>query len=121
MRTKNTYYTTKNDFNQFLKENSFLEEKNLLIQIFSSLLSKELLDYILMDIQELVPQAKIIGSTTDGEILENRVSIDSIVVSISSFERASLRVAMEINDEDSFQCGENLAKKLIQDDTKAIF
>jgi len=122
MKTKNLYYTTKNDFNQFLEENSFHKENNLLIQIFSSLLSKEFLEYILSDILSLVPQAKIIGSTTDGEILENLVTTNKVVVSVTSFERASLSVAMELNkDNDSFQCGKNLAQKLIKDDTKAVF
>ncbi len=122
MKTKNTYYTTKNDFNQFLEENSFKEEKNLFIQIFSSLLSKEFLEYILEDVMELAPQAKIIGSTTDGEILENLVSTDKVVISVTAFERASLSVAMEPNEnEDSFGCGERLAQKLIKGDTKAFF
>ncbi|MEA3228814.1 MAG: FIST N-terminal domain-containing protein, partial [Campylobacterota bacterium] len=126
MITKNIYYRSQNEFTQFIEDNSFQSEPNLLIQIFSSLLEKELLEYILDDIQQVVPQAKIIGATTDGEILENIVSTDKVVVSVTSFQRATLSVAMETMESknghpDSFLCGERLAQKLVKPDTKAIF
>ena len=121
MRTQNRYYTTQNEFSKFIEEHSFKEEKNVLVQLFSSLLDKDFLEKLLKEIVEVLPQAKIIGSTTDGEILENIVTTDSVVVSVSSFERATLKVAMqEESNNDSFSCGELLGKKLIEENTKAI-
>lgn len=121
MRTKNIYYDGKEDYKIFVEEHSFKQEKNLLIQIFSSVLEEDILKQILNDILEITPQAKIIGATTDGEILDNLVTTNKIIISVTSFENATLNVAMQKNDDDSFNCGKELAKKLVQEDTKVLF
>jgi len=121
MRTKNIYYDGKEDYKIFIEEQSFKQEKNLLIQIFSSVLEEDILKQILHDILEITPQAKIIGATTDGEILDNLVTTNKIIISVTSFENATLNVAMQKNDDDSFNCGKELAKKLVQEDTKVLF
>lgn len=121
MKTKNIYYTNKQDFKNFISKNSFQDEKNLLVQVFSSELDKNILENLLQEIQEITPQAKIIGATTDGEILENEVSTDKIILSVTSFEKATLSVAMQINEDNTYECGVKIAKKLIQDDTKVLF
>ena len=121
MRTKSLYYSSKNSFKKFIDENLFENEKTVLIQIFSSVLDKDVLQKIVADILEIVPYAKIIGSTTDGEILDNIVTTDKIVVSVSSFEKATLKLAMVENHNDSLACGMSLAKELVQDNTKVIF
>jgi len=121
MKTNNIYYKDKESFNNFIIENSFNKEKNLLVQVFSSILDETILKQLLNDIITIVPQAKIIGSTTDGEILNNIVTTDKIIISVSSFEKATLSVAMQKNNNDSFSCGEELAKKLIRENTKILF
>jgi signal transduction histidine kinase/ActR/RegA family two-component response regulator len=121
MRTLNTYYNNKEDFYQFLFENSYLDTKSVMIQVFSSVLEEEKLKEVLEDILAVVPQAKLIGATTDGEILENVVTTDKIIVSVTAFNKATLGVAMQSNNDDSFACGKELARKLVQEDTKALF
>ncbi len=121
MRTKNIYFEDKKSFEEFIRLNSFNDEKNLLVQVFSSNLNKQIIQNILNDILATIPHAKIIGATTDGEILNNEVTTDKVIVSVSAFERATLKVAMVENDGDSFACGNILARKLVQDDTKVIF
>lgn len=121
MRTQNTYYISKDDFSAFLKRNSFVNEKSLLVQIFSSILEKEILQTVLEDISSLLPNAKIIGATTDGEILNNKVTTNQIVISVTAFEKATLNVAMKEHNNDSFFCGKALAQALVQEDTKALF
>ena len=120
MRTKNSYYSNKNEFLQFARENSFVKEKTLLVQIFSSVLEKNIIAQTVDEILEVLPQAKIIGATTDGEILENIVSTDKIVVSVTAFERASLELGLAEYCGDSFACGQTLASKIVKDDTKAL-
>jgi len=73
------------------------------------------------EVLAVLPQARLIGATTDGEILDNVVSTDRIIVSITAFEHASLSVASLEHDGDSFTCGENLAKKLLKPNTKVLF
>ena len=120
MKTLNTYYQSKELFLNFLDENKLTEEKNLLVQIFSSVLDENILESILKNITLLLPNAKIIGATTDGEILDNIVSTDKIIVSVTAFKKATLSVGMQRNDGNSFECGVKLAKKIVSDKTKAI-
>ena len=120
MRTVSNYYNDKEGFNIFVEKNSLEDEKNLLVQVFSSVLDKGMLEETLASILSTLPQAKIIGATTDGEILENVVSTDKIIVSVSVFKNATINVAMQKNSDDSFSCGEELAKKIVQEDTKAL-
>ena len=121
MRTKNIYFSDKENFKEFAQENNFLDEKSVMIQIFSSELDKNILNRVILDIQEVLPQAVMIGATTDGEILGSCVSTDKIVLSVSAFENATLRYAVEENSDNGFKCGENLAKKLVREDTKVLF
>ena len=121
MKTSNVYYTDKESFDNFMRENSFQQEQNLLIQVFSSILDESVLKQLFNDILSIIPQAKIIGTTTDGEILNNLVTTDKIVISVTSFEKATLNVAIQENNNDSFSCGEELAKKLVKEDTKVLF
>ena len=121
MKTINTYFNDKSSFEKFVHNNSLADEKTLLVQVFTSVLELEYLQNILRDILDALPNAKIIGATTDGEILENVVSTDKTIVSVTAFENATLNVAMQENSGDSFSCGEELVKKLVSDDTKAIF
>ncbi len=121
MITKNIYYTNKKALQKFIQNNTFADKSSLLIQVFSSELKKDILQDLLKELTTLLPQAKIIGATTDGEILDNVVSIDKIILSFTLFEKATLKVAYEKNRDDSFSCGVNLAKKLLEDDSKLFF
>jgi len=119
MKTKNIHYDKKT-FEHFIQDNSFKDEKNLLVQVFSSIVDKDVLNSIIQNILHIIPQAKIIGATTDGEILENDVTTNQTVVSVTSFENASLDVSLQTKQSDSFTCGQSIAKELIQDDTKVL-
>ncbi len=121
MRTKNIYFSDKEKFRTFVEVSSFQNEKNLLIQMFSSELNENVLESILSDIKEVLPQALIIGATTDGEILGSEISTDKVVISISAFENATLNVAIQENLGDDYVCGAELAKKIVAEDTKACF
>ena len=121
MTTKNIYYSNRNDLESFIKLHDFSDEKSVLVQVFSSILEKEKLESVLSEILEFLPQSKIIGATSDGEILENKVTVDKIIISITSFKYATLKVAVEkLEGNNSFLCGSNLAKKLLEKDTKVL-
>lgn len=92
--------------------------KNILIQIFTGE-DREVLEYLISFLLENIPQAICIGTTTDGEVYEDCVSTFKSVISISVFEKTTLKTAY-INLHDSFQSGEKLAQELVQDDTKLL-
>ncbi|MEA3290457.1 MAG: diguanylate cyclase, partial [Campylobacterota bacterium] len=86
MYTLNMYYSSKEEFKEFVYENELSLKENILIQIFSCILQEDKLNTIRKIILELLPNAVIIGSTTDGEILNDRVTTDKTVISCSVFE-----------------------------------
>ncbi|MEA3289976.1 MAG: FIST N-terminal domain-containing protein, partial [Campylobacterota bacterium] len=71
-------------------------------------------------ILELLPNAVIIGSTTDGEILNDRVTTDKTVISCSVFEKSRLKAVYQDHLEDSFETGKAIADKVISSDTKLL-
>ncbi len=95
-----------------------LSKENLLIQIFCGA-DGETLQRITQELTILLPKAVCIGTTTDGEIQEHHVSTRKTVISISVFEKTSIK-STSVNTGNSFQNGVELAKKLLTPDTKLI-
>ncbi len=58
--------------------------------MFTSLQNKEEIETIAGDICALLPNAKLIGCSTAGEILEDKMLEKSVVLSISIFEKTTL-------------------------------
>jgi signal transduction histidine kinase/ActR/RegA family two-component response regulator len=120
LRTFNTYFKNTKKLDKFIKQNSIDKDKEILVQVFSSVFDKSSLQKIINSIKEVLPDAKIMGTTTDGEILESQVSTDKTVISISEFEHARLELAVVKNKGESYRCGQKLAKKIYKEDTKAL-
>ena len=119
MRQLNYLYTNREEFVDFLhKENVELFSESILVQIFASS-PKEKIVPIVQEVHTLLPHATIIGSSTAGEILENRVLEKSVVLAISVFEKTTLK-SCYIDEPNSFVLGQKIAKKLIGKDTKCI-
>lgn len=117
MKTRN--YTIKNN----LIENSinfqlYKNEKNILIQVFCGR-KEEDFKYTINFLLEKLPNAICIGCSTDGEINEDTVETNSIVVSISTFENTILK-SSSVSEGTSFEKGEQLAKDIITDNTKLL-
>ena len=73
---------------------TFKKYDSLLIQIFSSLHSQlDALQEILNTLQRELPQAHIVGATTDGEIETKNVYTNSTVIAFSSFQKTTINSA----------------------------
>jgi len=112
------YKITNNSTSEIIDFQTFKNEKNILIQIFCGQ-GKEAFENIVKEIQSNLPQAICIGSSTDGEIINNEVLMKSTVVSISTFENTKINIAFS-SKEDSYERGVDLAKQLITDNTKLL-
>lgn len=107
--------------NRFKKEIDYklFENKNsILVQIFCGQ-NGNTLEYLSSHIKNNIPNAIIIGTTTDGEIKDNKVSTLKSVISISIFNNTSLNIAT-IEGSDSFKNGFDIAKKIVTSNTKLI-
>jgi c-di-GMP phosphodiesterase len=115
-----TYNYTLNDktLNSLIDFSLFEKEKNILIQIFCGE-KKEVLEKILNEITNKLPHAICIGSSTDGEINNAIITTLKTVVTITTFEKTSLKIAY-VDEEDSFTNGKELATQLCSEDTKLL-
>ncbi len=121
MKTESIYFTNFHELINFIDKERFKNSKTQLVQIFSGILNKKLLQRISKTIIKLLPNASILGSTTDGEILENTISENKIVISFSTFKNASLKIAYvgkECNDD--FEKGAKIANKLYENNSKVF-
>ncbi len=96
----------------------FLSKTNILIQVFCGL-GKETLETTIKEMKDLLPHAVSIGTTTDGEIQGSCVHIKKTVISISVFEKTTIK-STHVSGNDCFKNGQELCKNLMQDDTKLI-
>lgn len=96
----------------------FKNKKNLLIQIFCGN-KKQYLENIVKTISKNLPQAICLGSSTDGEINAENITTLKTVISISIFERTTLK-AIYVKNENSFINGVEIAKKLFSEKTKLL-
>jgi len=96
----------------------YKEQENVLIQVFCGH-SQEDFNHIIQTLHQELPKAHCIGTTTDGEINNQNISVEKIVISISTFAHTSIKSA-HVQTQDCFENGANLAKKLMTSNTKLL-
>lgn len=113
MKTFTHEYSSKKILQNFIK-NNFIKNynDNLLIQVFTSVNDKNYIIYLRDELLELLPKAKIIGTTTNGEISNIGSIENSTVLSISVFEKTRICTSFVENTKDSFHQGEKIINEL---------
>ena len=120
MKSINTYYTTKENLKLFINDEKILDATSLLIQVFSANTSKDFISNLLSELTHFLPNSVIIGSTTDGEIMNGKVSSGKVVLSFTQFEHTSLETVAVEHKVDGFYSGQTIAKELTHDDSKLL-
>ena len=114
----NTIFVDREKFESFLQEHAVKDEKKILVQVFTSQSKEEVIE-ILQIVQELLPQAVVVGSSTAGEILEGKMLEHTTLLAISIFSNVSIRSAYEVKLE-SYELGASLASKLHSRESKCV-
>ena len=117
MKTFN-YTINKEPLGSLIDFSFFKDKKNVLIQIFCGE-KKNILKNILDEITNELPQAICIGSSTDGEINNDKITTLNTIITISIFEKTTLKIA-HVNEKDCFANGKKLATLLCNEETKLI-
>jgi len=91
MKLCNFSYTNTKELGVFIHKHNIKSYSAVLIQVFSGILDLKLLEKIMQELQETLPEAHIVGTTTSGEILDGRMVENSIILSFSLFEKTSLK------------------------------
>lgn len=99
-----------------------LNSKNTLILIFASLEKKQVKEEVIK-ISKLFESSIISGASTSGEIFDEEVYDDTIVVSIAKFQSTILQnhICKTTKSEISYENGAGIAKELFHDNLKGIF
>ncbi len=124
MKTYNIEFENFDQLEKFIQHNKEINKsKEILVQIFSGQLDVAFLEKLVKYIKNKIPKAKIIGSTTDGEIIDDSVRTQSTVVSITTFEKSTLSIDY-IDDNlslgDSYLLGERISLKLREKNSKVF-
>lgn len=90
---------------------------NVLIQLFCGEL--ENLDFYAKKVKDTFFNAVIIGTSTAGEIKEDKILENSVIIVISVFENTTLKVSYSSN-KDEYQRAKELLKDVLVKNTKAI-
>ena len=120
MKSYSTYYERQDDFSAFVESCGIVDNDRLLIQIYSSIIDRDILTTLVKEISSLLPSASIIGATTDGEICSGNVTTKKSVVSLTQFERTKLKSVMISESGSSYDIGRRLATKLAVESTNLI-
>jgi len=120
MKSLNTYYSNFHNLQTFVEENMITNSASLLIQVFTSKNDKNFIQTLLEELSKLLPDAVVVGSTTDGEIMNGMVSTHKTVLSFTQFEHTRLKTYIVEHKQDGYFSGQSMAKELVEDDTKLM-
>jgi len=120
MKQFNCIYTSNKEFIEYLhKNNVSLFNDKILIQMFTSLEDKNEVQKIASEVCAVLPNAKLVGCSSAGEIIHSKMIENSVVLSISIFEKTTIHTTYT-NDKSSYELGVKVAKELLKDNTKCI-
>lgn len=113
-------YRYKDGWNKALETS--LDSDQTLITVFGSS-DTEAAFTALTDLRLTFPRALIIGASGAGQILQDQIFDDGLIVAVTRFSSARLKlVSLNIPDmTHSFELGQDLAHKLYDDELKAVF
>ena len=100
MITINCIYKNKDDLTESRTKAVSYPPNKILIQVFSGVLDVNAISLLQSDLQETFPGATVIGTTTSGEIINGKVNENSIIVSVSFFEKTEVHSHVVINNDD---------------------
>ena len=119
MKHVSTLYEDEYHLEAFLQENAIIDSSKLLLQIFTSHNDEVMIASLLGVLKNHFSQAAIIGTTTDGEIVNGNVVTHETVLSFTLFEHTLLTCAIS-EEKESYARGKVLAQKLVDTDTRLL-
>ena len=118
MKSFNTIYTNESELKQFIQDNNI--KNNVLIQIFTGILDKEKIKNLISFLKKTIPNVKIIGTSTDGEIIDGKVTQNKIIINFNIFNSTTFQTAILKKTDKSYNLGQKIAQKLITPKTKLL-
>ena len=122
MTTLTKLFTTEHELTQYCSSNHIHDNDLLLIQVLTGTIEISFIQYIQSILNKIFPSAIIIGTTTNGSIMEGKVVPDEQTVLVfSQFEKSFLRShILKHQSNNHFNTGNLLAKEISTTNTKVI-
>jgi len=121
MKTTTLEYDNIENFNDYIDTN--IEDKNsdkILVQVFTSVNNDDFISNLTKNILKKMPNAKIIGATSCGEISQKGMLHEATILSISVFQSTTLKTTLINSEESCFLMGQNIVNSLELDDTAKL-
>ncbi len=113
MKTFVHEYSSKRLLSDFIRGNYIFNYMgDILVQVFTSVNNEGYIQFLQKEILEVLPNAKIIGTTTNGEISLDGSVLDSTIFSISVFKDTKIVTSLVNSMGDSFTNGVNIINEL---------
>jgi len=112
LKTHNHLFKDANTLESFVNEQGFKDRENVLLQVFTGVCEEEYINDLVSLLTSLVPKVKIIGSTTDGEIMDGDIYEASTILSFSVFEKTRINTYAVELQEDSYATGALFTKTI---------
>lgn len=119
MKTYNTYFSNEQKLKQFLVDNNIIDDSKVLIQAFTGVTDLDYISNLLKSLKFLLPSAKIIGASTDGEISNGEVSTGKTTLSFTIFDNVQIKTAL-IHKQPDKCSGATLAETLFSKNSKVL-
>jgi hypothetical protein len=118
MKSLNIKFTSASHLREFIEKN-IPKNKSVLVQIFSGLVDEMIIKNII-DIIKEIENVKIIGCTTDGEIINGNITIRQIAINFNIFDKTTIKTAILEKENSDFEIGKNLVSSLKENNTKCM-
>ncbi|WP_163101651.1 EAL domain-containing protein [Peribacillus alkalitolerans] len=112
-KTLNYSFTTIEDLEEFLIEYELQDYPNILVQIFSGEKDLTNVKQITRLLNEFLPKCVIIGCSTLGEIIDGQIQEESIVLSMTMFDKTKIKSCLVKGEE--FASGKRIGRKLVSE------
>ncbi len=109
MKTFNHTFTGYDELEVFLDTHQIVDSSSLLIQFFDGMLNLQNTSELLEYLAKRLPQAHVIGTSTDGEIINAGIQDNSVILSFTLFQSTELSSMMITLGDESFAAGKHLA------------
>lgn len=120
MKTFNIIYNNRENLHNSINGNH-IDSKNILVQVFCGCADVDFINRVRLDILAILPEAKIIGAITSGEIFDGASNTKTCVISITSFDKTEvITYKMKQENLSSFDMGRNFKEEACSDNTKVM-
>lgn len=120
MKTYSLTYSSSRQLDEFIHSNKIDLKKNILIQIFTSHNKYDFIKNLIKEIALLLPKAKIIGSSTCGEISMQGAADNSTVISFSIFNDTKITTSLVTSKENSYDLGIDMINSFENDQSEEL-